>query len=148
MENLKRKPTTDFNWEAQWQQLYILSENWYSDLHFYKDDLRFLYALIEKYFMKLNHNGNLDEMREIAKELSQENKACEELLDKTALHLKHLAGLIDAPYKYDSHQCRNEHEKLENEIAFFVKKFRKNKKAIFSITEKVMKKEIQKRLTQ
>ena len=147
MEHLKRKSKTDFNWEAQWQQLYILSEHSYSDLHFYKDDLRFLYALIEKYFMKLNHNGNLDEMREIAKELSEENKACEELLDKTALHLKQLAGLIDAPYKYDSHHVRDEHEKLNNEIEDFIIKFRKNKKEIFGITEKVMKKEIQKRIT-
>jgi hypothetical protein len=56
--------------------------------------------------------------------------------------LKHLE-LIDAPYKYDSHQCRTEHEKLEIEIDDFVKNFRK-KKEIFAITEKVMKKEIQK----
>jgi hypothetical protein len=48
--------------------------------------------------------------------------------------LKHLE-LIDAPYKYDSHQCRTEHEKLEIEIDDFVKNFRK-KKEIFAITEK------------
>jgi hypothetical protein len=52
------------------------------------------------------------------------------LIEKTALHLKHLAELIDAPYKYDSHQCRTEHEKLEIEIDDFVKNFRKNKKNI------------------
>jgi hypothetical protein len=49
--------------------------------------------------------------------------------------LKHLAELIDAPYKYDSHQCRTDHEKLEIEIDDFVKIFRKNKKEIFAITE-------------
>lgn len=147
MENSKRKPKNDFNWEAQWQQLYILTEHLYSDLQFYKDDLKFLYHLVDKYFMGLTHNANLDEMRELAKELSDESKCCDELQDKTALHLKHLAELIDAPYKYDSHQIRKEHENLDNEIASFVNKFRKNKKEIFAITEKVMKKEIQKRLT-
>jgi hypothetical protein len=33
MEDLKRKTKNDFNWEAQWQQLYILTEHLYSDLH-------------------------------------------------------------------------------------------------------------------
>jgi hypothetical protein len=146
MGNLKDKPKTDFNWEAQWQQLYLLTEDRYSDLQFYKDDLKFLYHLVDKYFMGLTLNANLDEMRELAKELSDESRACDTLLDKTVMHLKHLADLIDAPYKYDSHQFRTENDKLENEIDSFVKKFRKNKKEIFAITEKVMKKEIQKRL--
>jgi hypothetical protein len=146
MGNSKDIPQTDFNWEAQWQQLYLLAEDRYSDLQFYKDDLRFLYHLIDKYFMGLTLNANLDEMRELAKALSYESSACDALIEKTALHLKHLAELIDAPYKYDSHQCRTDHEKLEIEIDDFVKNFRKNKKEIFAITEKVMKKEIQKRL--
>jgi hypothetical protein len=51
MGNSKDKPQTDFNWEAQWQQLYLLAEDRYSDLQFYKDDLRFLYHLIDKYFI-------------------------------------------------------------------------------------------------
>jgi hypothetical protein len=49
MGNSKDKPQTDFNWEAQWQQLYLLRR--YSLTQFYKDDLRFLYHLIDKYFM-------------------------------------------------------------------------------------------------
>jgi hypothetical protein len=146
MENLKHKPKKDFNWEAQWQQLYILSEQLYSDLLFYEDDLKFLYHLIDKYYMRFTHNANLDKMREVAKELSNESECCDRLQNKTALHLKHLAALIDAPHKYDSHQSRNEHDKLETEIASFVNNFRKNKKEIFAITEKVMKKEIQKKL--
>jgi hypothetical protein len=147
MENLKHKTKTDFNWEAQWQQMYLMAEDRYSDLQFYKEDLKFLYQLIDKYFTGITRNANLDKMRKLAKKLTEEDKACDALLDKTALHLKNLAALIDAPYKYDAHQSRNEQEKLENEIDTFVQNFRKNKKEIFSITEKVMKKEIQKRLT-
>ena len=146
MENLKRKPKADYTWEAQWQQLYVVAEHWYSDLQFYTDDLKFLYNLIEKYFMRLTQDGNLDEMRDVAKELSQENKSCGELLDKIALHLKNLAELIASPQRYDSHEIRKEHENLEDEIDSFVRKFRKNRKTIFSLTEKVMKREIQKKL--
>jgi hypothetical protein len=50
--------------------------------------------------------------------------------------LKHLAELIDAPYKYDSHQIRKEHENLDNEIASFVNKFRKNKKEILPLQKR------------
>jgi hypothetical protein len=39
-----------------------------------------------------------------------------------------LAELIDAPYKYDSHQCRTDHEKLEIEIDDFVKILGKTRK--------------------
>jgi hypothetical protein len=47
--------------------------------------------------MGLTLNANLDEMRELAKALSHESSACDALIEKTALHLKHLAELIDAP---------------------------------------------------
>jgi hypothetical protein len=48
-------------------------------------------------------------------------------------------------YKYDSHQCRTDHEKLEIEIDDFVKISGKTKKKYLPLLKKVMK-EIQKRL--
>ena len=146
MENLRQRPKGDFTWQAQWQQLYTLTEHWQSDLQFYKDDLRFLDHLIDKYFIFLTQKDNLDEMRELTKRLTNESKECDSLIEKTTTHLSHLGQLIDDPYKYDSHQFREEHEKLEDAIATFIKKFRKNKKETFAITEKVIGKEIKKRL--
>ncbi|PRZ28124.1 hypothetical protein [Flavobacterium granuli] len=146
MENLRQRPKGDFTWQAQWQQLYILTEHWQSDLQFYKDDIRFLDHLIDKYFIFLTQKDNLDEMRELTKRLTDESKECDSLIEKTTTHLSHLGQLIDDPYKYDSHQFRGEHEKLEDAIAAFIKKFRKNKKETFAITEKVIGKEIKKRL--
>jgi hypothetical protein len=81
--------------------LYILTEHLYSDLQFYKDDLKFLYHLVDKYFMGFTHNANLWNENPCQR-VVHESKCCDELQDKTALHLKHLAELIDAPYKYDS----------------------------------------------
>jgi hypothetical protein len=37
--------------------------------------------------MGLTLNANLDEMRELAKALSDESSACDALIEKTALHL-------------------------------------------------------------
>ena len=146
MENLRYRPKGNFSQEAEWQQLYILTEHWQSDLQFYKGDLDFLFHLIDKYFLSLIQKENLDEMRGLTKSLSEEIKDCNSLLKKTSSHLTHLSELIDYPFKYDSHQFRSEHEKLEDEIVTFVKKFKKNKKETFAITEQVIKKEMNKRL--
>jgi DNA gyrase/topoisomerase IV subunit A len=93
--------------------------------------------------MGLTLNANLDEMRELAKALSDESSACDALIEKTALHLKHLAELID---KYDSHQCRTDHEKLEIEIDDFVKILGKTRKKYLPLL-KVMKKKFKKTAT-
>ncbi|MBG6111153.1 hypothetical protein H4V97_002675 [Flavobacterium sp. CG_23.5] len=146
MENLRYRPKGNFTWEAEWQHLYTVTEHWLSDLQFYKDDLDFLYHLIDKYFLWLAQKDNLAEMKELTTGLSGEIKEYDKLVQKTAKHLMHLSELIDDPFKYDSHQFRSEHEELENEIADFVKKFRKNKKETFAITEQAIKKEIKKRL--
>jgi hypothetical protein len=142
MENLSLRPKGEFTWTAEYQQLYILTEHWKSDLLFYKGDLRFLHHLIDKYFIWITHKGNLDEMRTLASGLLDSSKNCDGLLEKTAKHLTHLGELIDDPFKYDSHKFRSEHEELENEIAPFVKKFWKIKKDTFTVSEKVIEKEV------
>jgi hypothetical protein len=142
MENLSLRPKGDFTYTAAYQQLYVLTEHWQSDLQFYKDDLRFLHHLVDKYFIWLTHLDNLDEMRNLATNLSETSKNCDGLLEKTAKHRTHLGELIDDPFKYDSQKLRSEHEQLENEIAFFVKKFWKVKKDTFAVSEQVMEKEV------
>ncbi|WP_264563531.1 hypothetical protein [Flavobacterium sp. N3904] len=144
MENLSLRPKGDFTWTAEYKELYILTEHWQSDLKFYKDDLLFLYHLIDKYFIWLINKENLDEMRVLSSGLSEASTDCDRLLEKTSKHLAHLAELIDDPFKYDSHKFRSEHEELENEIASFIKKFRKIKKETFTDMEHVIEKEVKK----
>ena len=146
MENLSLRPKGDFTWTAEYRELYILTEHWLSDLQFYKDDLQFLYHLIDKYFIWLINEENLSEMRSLSSSLSDIGLNCDRLLEKTSKHLTHLAELIDDPFKYDSHKFRSEHEELENEIASFIKKIRRIKKETFADIEPVIEKEI-KRLT-
>jgi hypothetical protein len=142
MENLSLRPKGDFSYTAEYQQLYVLTEHWKSDLEFYIGDLRFLHHLIEKYFVWFASKEHLDEMRNLAVRLSEISKKCDELLEQTSKHLSHLAELIDDPFKYDSHKFRTEHEQLENEMASFVKKFRDIKKETFAISEKVIENEV------
>lgn len=144
MKNLSLRPQGNFTWTAEYRELYILTEHWQSDLQFYKDDLQFLYHLIDKYFIWLINEENLGEMRNLSSGLSETGINCDRLLEKTSKHLTHLAELIDDPFKYDSHKFRSEHEELENEIASFIKKFRKIKKETFADMEPVIEKEVKK----
>lgn len=143
MENLSLRPKGDFTWTAEYQELYILTEHWQSDLQFYKGDLQFLHHLIDKYLIWLINKENLDEMKNLASGLHETGKNCDGLLEKTSKHLTHLAELIDDPFKYDSNKFRSEHEELENEIASFVKKFWKIKKDTFAVSEQVIEKEVE-----
>jgi len=141
MNNFRSRPKDNYIHEANWQQLYVLTAHWKSDLLFYKDDLRFMHRLIDSYFLWLSKKENIDKVQEIEVNLLGVDTQCETLLTKTQQHLTHLAELLDDPFKYDSHQFRDEHEKLEDELALFVKDFRKSRAEVFAISEHIMNSE-------
>ncbi len=138
MSDFRNRPKASYIHEADWQLLYVLTEHWKSDLLFYNDDLKFLHHLIVKYFIWMSKKENIDMVREIEVELLEMDKRCGTLLDRANEHLHHLAELIDNPFAYDSHKFRTEHEQLEDDLAKFVKHFRKNRKEVFTITEHVI----------
>ena len=141
MSDFRNRPNGNYIFEANWQELYILTEHWKSDLLFYRDDLKFLNHLIDKYFIWLTKKENLDQVREIVEGLVETDKLCSTLLLQVNKHLSHLAGLIDNPFKYDSHKFRTEHQILEDKLADFVKTFRANRKKVFAVTEHVIESE-------
>jgi len=138
MNNLRVRPKGQYILNADWEELYILTENWKSDLLFFKDDLRFLQHLIDKYFLWMSKKENIDKVRDVEVSLMDTTELCDSLLKRANIHLIHLANLIDDSFKYDSHKFRKEHESLEDDIANFVKAFRGNRKEIFAITEYVI----------
>lgn len=138
------RPKGDFTWTAEYQQLYVLTEHWLSDLEFYKSELRFLSHLIDKYFIRITHKENLDEVRSLVGDLTKIGSQCHLISEKAVKHLGHLSELIDDSFKYDSHVFRTEHEELENSIASFVKQFREVKAAVFTVSEDVIETEVKK----
>ncbi|WP_339840067.1 hypothetical protein [uncultured Maribacter sp.] len=138
MSIIRNRPKGSYIHEADWQQLFILTEHWKSDLEFFKEDLEFLNHIISKYFIWISKKDNIDLVREIEVGLLELNKKCDAILKQVNKHLHHLAELIDNPFAYDSHTFRTEHEQLEDDIAMFVKDFRKNRKEVFTITEHVI----------
>ncbi len=138
MNAFRNRPKDNYIQEADWQQLFVLTEHWKSDLSFYADDLKFLQPLIDKYFLWISKKENIDKVEDIEINLLKVEKQCALLLNRTNKHLHHLAELIDNPFAYDSHKFRAEHELLEDELTQFVKDFRKNRKEVFAITKHII----------
>lgn len=138
MSDFRNRPNGRYIFEADWQELYLLTEHWKSDLLFYADDLRFLHHLIDKYFIWISKKENIDVVRDAEVNLIDADNQSSSLLKRIDIHLTHLVELIDDPFKYDSHIFRTEHENLEDAITSFRKTVRGNRKDIFAVTEQVI----------
>ncbi|HSP11425.1 MAG TPA: hypothetical protein VLO29_02780 [Salegentibacter sp.] len=134
MENFRKRPKGEFMIQANWDQLYLLTKHWVSDLKFFRDDLRFLNKLINKYFIWIDNDESISEVSKIKSKLQEIRSRCEDLLSKTEKHREKLGILVENDSD-DSRIFRLEHEHLEDEITYFVKAFRKNRMEIFKITE-------------
>ncbi|PKP10621.1 MAG: hypothetical protein CVU08_13520 [Bacteroidetes bacterium HGW-Bacteroidetes-3] len=138
MSDFRNRPKRTYIFDANWEELYVLAKHWKSDLLFYKDDLKFLDHLIDKYFIWISNKKDVDAVRKIDNSILETAKKCSDLLKRVEKHLTHLAGLMEDPFKYDSHQFRTEHQQLEDEITNFVKVFRNNRKEVFEVTSLVV----------
>jgi hypothetical protein len=138
MGNFRKRPKGQFIQEAKWDELYVLTRHWKSDLQFYKEDLRFLRTLIGKYIIWITQKEHLDMVRTEEIQLVKLANRCDDILTKVRTHLKQLATMVQEGNKDESRVFRLEHEHLEDEIAEFVKSFRINRKETFKITEYIV----------
>jgi hypothetical protein len=139
--NLVVAPGETYHEVTTWIALSVVTEHWQSDLKFFQDELRFLRTLINKYFVWLIEEENIDKTRRLAARLTEidhQRTSFEKELDK---HLKHLHALLENPFAHDAHEIRQEHEKLEDGYANFVKDFRALKRETFKLTEHVIESE-------
>jgi hypothetical protein len=138
MSDFRNRPNGTYILDANWEELYILTKHWKSDLLFYRDDLNFLDNLIDKYLIWISNKKDSEAVRNIDNSILETAKKCTDLLQRVDKHLTHLANLMEDPFKYDSHQFRAEHQQLEDDITNFVKTFRNNRKVVFEVTKMVI----------
>ena len=138
MSSSEYSDETEFLKDGPWDELYVITQYWKSDLEFYRDDLRFLHHLIDKYFMWITKPENLILVKELKKELFELNGRSKDLLEKVAKHRIQLGYLVEDPNKSDAGIIKTEHEHLEEELGTFLKQFRKNRKEVFKITEYII----------
>lgn len=138
MSDFRNRPNGTYILDANWEELYILTKHWKSDLLFYRDDLNFLDNLIDKYIIWISKKEDMEAVRKIDNSILETAKKCTDLLHKVDKHLTHLVNLIENPFKHDAHQFRAEHQQLEDDITNFVKLFRNNRKEVFEVTKLVI----------
>ncbi len=138
MSDFRNRPSGTYILDANWEELYILTKYWKSDLLFYKDDLNFLDNLIDKYLIWISKKEDSEAVRKIDNSILETAKKCIDLLKRVEKHLTRLANLMENPFKYDSHKFRTEHQQLESDITNFVKVFRNNRKEVFEVTSLVV----------
>lgn len=141
MSDLDHNSDLNFLDNGPWDELYVLTKHWVSDLEFYRDDLMFLNHLIDKYFIWLTKPENLQMIKELKIGLQETNTMVHDLLEKVGKHRNRIGLLVEDPNKKDASIIIKEHEHLEEEIVRFVKSFRLNRKETFKLTEYVMESE-------
>jgi len=138
MDNSNKSTQQNTIGEVNWQELYILTDHWKSDLNFYKDDLRFLHHLIDKYIIWITKDDNLNMVQEIKKNLFEIRNISVDLMKEVTSHQGNLGLMVENPVQTSNPQFMKDHEVLEDKISKFVKLFRSNRKEIFKITEYVI----------
>jgi len=129
-------PQTSEN--RNWQELYILAKHWKSDLEFYKEDLRFLKNLIEKYLIWITKKENLELVSSLRKKEHELIVQCTSLLNDVSGHLHKASDLATANDASKEAVFRKDHLELETALADFVKTFRTNRMEVFKVTEYIM----------
>jgi len=135
MENFRMRPKGDFIKNSSWQELYVLVEHWKSDLLFYKDDLKFLRHLEDKYFLWIKGEADLERIRRAGESILKDTRDCDDLLKRVDRHLSRISAIIDEPENQNHRVFREEHMELEDDIAQFIIKTRKNRSELFKIVE-------------
>ncbi len=140
------RPKSDYMQAAGWQQLHVLSEKWLSELSFYRDEIRFLKDVVNKYFIWLVADEKMDTLTHLSQRLIKIEEVNQYLLETTNKHMGHLVDLIENSFSHDEQAFREEHSTLEDRIAGFEQDFMVLKSDIFTITKKVIEIERLKRL--
>ena len=135
---MRLRPKGDYLHTATWDELYVLTEHWKSDQDFFRDEIRFLYKLIDKFFVWLTHDENISNIQSVAARLSELNQEHERINEKLGDHLFNLESLIENEYGGSKEEFREEHVQLEESISEFVKNFREIKKEIFKVSEQII----------
>jgi len=88
------RPKSDYIGTANWRQLYALTEHWKTDLEFYKYELQFLQQLINKYFILLMEDKNINRIRMLVNKLRGMEIVQQNITEGTTLHMSHLIALM------------------------------------------------------
>jgi len=124
-----------------WQQCYVITEHWSSDLLFFNDELGFFRKLIDRYFMWLVDERNIEGTRKVARDLSKLETKVSTIQAKLEHHRRCLFNLMENPFSHNAQDSKDDQYELEALLAAFAKEFRLVKQEVFRLTETVIESE-------
>lgn len=138
MDSFRTRPETDFIRKADWEELFILSRHLKRDVEFYLEDLSFLNRLINKYSIWVSEDENAEDVNKIQFDLHKLIKKGKSLVERLQDHMHRLTDIMMKKGNSDPDDLRKRHEAMEKEMSQFLNAYRRNRKEVFRISEKVI----------
>jgi hypothetical protein len=118
-----------------------------SELRFINDEQQFLEDLIKNYTIDLIAEDTFTKSREVISSLSRHRKDLKPLLKKTMTHSNMLQTLLDDDeIPGEIERYKEAHHDLMVEVVAYYTKFKRVKRKIFSLVQKIIKHKKQKKL--
>lgn len=132
---LLTSPKSAYLLNAGLETLHEQSEEWLSEIEFWRDEAAFFYTLIVKKTLKSIPMNAKDNIQKIEKELiSITGGELDELQRSVEQHEKFLCRILESQ-KMDEGSYRNKHRELSVKFYQFEKRFKSLKKEVFNLIE-------------
>ncbi|MET6990856.1 hypothetical protein [Sediminicola arcticus] len=129
------------------EEMHDMSNQWFSELIFIKDEQLFLNNLIKSHTIQLTDKAVFERSKELVDELLRAEKEVVPLMKKVQLHNNQLDVMIDEVDQLKMEKAYKEtHFDLLSAVNMYGNQYRALKERLFKLVSKVMKLDKQKRL--
>jgi len=135
MDELRIRPRSNYLHSANWQELYLLTKHWKSDLKFANYEINFFKGLVDKYFIWVKDKDQITQVQHLANILVHLTSELENIDMAITKHLNYIRLFINSNFSRDEEAFRVEHAMLEDKIVGFTNALRETKREIFNLTE-------------
>jgi len=144
---MKSKIIKDWqNREKDAQELHNDSKLWLSEIDFISDEIRFLEHLLSAKYIDCLSAGLYQKIEEFVYKISEQKKVGETIRIVINEQETILLDLIQKNNVNSNKNYLENHKKLEFEVNYYSKKYKRLKRQIFEIVENVMKNKDRKKL--
>ena len=141
MDELRIRPRSNYLHSANWQELYLLTKHWKSDIKFANYEINFFKGLVDKYFIWVKDKDQITQVQHLANILVHLTSELENIDMAITKHLNYIRLFINSNFSRDEEAFRVEHAMLEDKIVGFTNALRETKREIFNLTEEMLNNE-------
>ena len=112
MKDMRLRPRGDYLRAASWEELYALGEHWQSDMAYYKDELKFLYHLVDKYFKWLMSDNDIRKVQAMARDINMTDHEATRISIQVDEHQHQIAHFVRNAFSEDDREFREAHAQI------------------------------------